>query len=103
MNTHTDNVQKNKSEAAANSVSGKQRSETAFQFTDNRPEIITQRKLQNMADNYFFGTAQRKENLSANNLHLNLPNSAVGQRRMESPFVSQQHALPAQLKTTIEY
>jgi hypothetical protein len=104
MNTRTDNIQENKNGSVANSVSEKQRSgEVAFQFTDNRPETIAQRKLQNMADHYSAETAQRKENPSTNDLHLNLPNSAIEQRMMESPFVSQQHALPIQLKTMIEY
>ena len=52
MNTYTDKTQKNKSLSVANAVSQKQSiSESAFQFVDNRPEVVAQRKLQEMANN----------------------------------------------------
>ncbi|PHN02210.1 hypothetical protein [Flavilitoribacter nigricans] len=52
MNTHADKKQKNKSHSAANAVSGKQgNSESTFQFADNRPEAVVQRKLQEVSNN----------------------------------------------------
>ena len=52
MNTHTDKTQESKSQSMANQVSQKERGvEFTFQFVDNRPEAIVQRKLQEMADN----------------------------------------------------
>lgn len=52
MNTHADKTQENKSQSVANSVSHKQSSyESTFQFVDNRPESIAQRKLTEMANN----------------------------------------------------
>ena len=47
MNTHADKKPKNKSQSVANAVSQKKRgSESPFQFVDNRPDAIAQRKLQ---------------------------------------------------------
>ena len=52
MNTHADHTQDDKSKAVANSLSEKESSsELSFQFVDNRPEAIAQRKLQELADN----------------------------------------------------
>ena len=52
MNSHSDKSQENNSQSVANQVSQKKSgSETAFQFVDNRPEAIAQRKLQEMANN----------------------------------------------------
>lgn len=52
MNTHAEKTQENKSQAVANGFSQKQSSsESTFQFVDNRPEAIAQRKLQEMANN----------------------------------------------------
>lgn len=52
MNTHADKTQDNKSRTAANAVSQKQSgAEPTFQFVDNRPEEIAQRKLLEMANN----------------------------------------------------
>ena len=52
MNTHADKSQENKSQSVANDVSQKQSgSESTFQFVDNRPEAVAQRKLQEMANN----------------------------------------------------
>jgi hypothetical protein len=53
MNTHVDKTQENKSQSVANSVVQKQSGNgSAFQFIDNRPEAVTQRKLQDMAHNH---------------------------------------------------
>jgi hypothetical protein len=52
MNAHADKTQKNKYQSVANAVSKKQSSgESVFQFVDNRPEAITQKKLQEIANN----------------------------------------------------
>jgi hypothetical protein len=52
MNTHVDKTQENKGQSVANSVAQKLGSiETTFQFVDNRPEAVAQRKLQEMANN----------------------------------------------------
>ena len=52
MNTHADKTQENKSQSVSNETSQKQGGgESTFQFVDNRPEAIVQRKLQEMANN----------------------------------------------------
>ncbi len=52
MNTHADKTQEIKSQSVANEVSQKQGSGKAtFQLVDNRPEAVTQRKLQEMVNN----------------------------------------------------
>jgi hypothetical protein len=52
MNTHADKTQKNKSYSVANAFTQKQSGgKSTFQFVDNRPETIAQRKLQEMANN----------------------------------------------------
>lgn len=52
MNTHADKTQGNKNQSFASTVSKKQSaSESTFQFVDNRPEAVTQRKLQEIANN----------------------------------------------------
>jgi len=52
MNTHADKTQENKSQsvsaASSQMQSGK---DSTFQFEDNRPEAVSQRKLQEMANN----------------------------------------------------
>ncbi len=53
MHTHSDSKQENKNQLAANSASQKQSGDEAtFQFADNRPEVIVQRQLQEMANIY---------------------------------------------------
>ena len=47
MNTHADKTQENKSQSVANRNIGIKRSdESTYQFVDNRPEAVAQRKLQ---------------------------------------------------------
>ena len=51
MKTYADKKQDNKNQSIANDVYQKRSSdESTFQFVDNRPEAITQRKLQNIID-----------------------------------------------------
>lgn len=50
--THASKTQENKSQSVANGESQMQNSkESTFQFVDNRPEAIAQRKLQEMVNN----------------------------------------------------
>lgn len=52
MNTHADKTQDSKSQSTANGLSQLSvDSESTFQFVDNRPETVKQRKLQEMANN----------------------------------------------------
>jgi hypothetical protein len=52
MNTHADKKKEHKSQSVSNETYQKQsNSESTFQFVDNRPEAVVQRKLQEMADN----------------------------------------------------
>ena len=52
MNTHADKTQENKSQTVAAETSQTQSGgESTFQFVDNRPEAVEQRKLQEMANN----------------------------------------------------
>jgi len=52
MNTHVQKTQKGKSHSVTNNFSKKQtRKESTFQFVDNRSEAISQRKLQEIANN----------------------------------------------------
>ena len=52
MNTHADKTQENKSQSVSDGTSQIQGGgESTFQFVDNRPEAIAQRKLQEMANN----------------------------------------------------
>jgi len=52
MNTYADKTQENKNQSVVNAASQKQScSRSTFQFVDNRPEAVTQRKLQEMANN----------------------------------------------------
>lgn len=66
MNTHADKTPENKSQSVANTLSKKQiDSESTFQFIDNRPEAVAQRKLQDLANNYLAqqqNPIQKKEN-----------------------------------------
>jgi len=61
MNAHADKTQENKRQSVANTVSQKQRNgESTFQFVDNRPEKVAQRKLQEMVNNH---TVQQKHHI----------------------------------------
>ena len=52
MNIHADKTQKDKSQSAENGVSQKKnRADSTFQFVDNRPEVFTQKRLQELANN----------------------------------------------------
>lgn len=52
MNTHADKTQENKSQSGSSADSQMiSNSQSTFQFVDNRPEAVTQRKLQEIANN----------------------------------------------------
>jgi len=85
MNIHADKTSENKNRSQANAVFEKQSSdESAFEFEDNRTEVITRRKQQEiinncprvkqlrtyqaMADSFTSQTAQRKEKLEEETL-----------------------------------
>lgn len=52
MHTHDNNTKENKSQSVSNGESLVESSgESTFQFVDNRPEAVAQRKLQEMANN----------------------------------------------------
>lgn len=54
MHTHANKIQENKSQSVANAVAQKQSDSGAiFQFIDNRPESIAQRKLQEITNNSY--------------------------------------------------
>ncbi|MDW3210109.1 MAG: hypothetical protein R8N23_09585 [Reichenbachiella sp.] len=60
MNTHADKTQENKSQSVANQVVQKRNSnKPTFQFIDNRPEAIAQRKMKEIIDNKSNNLVQR--------------------------------------------
>jgi hypothetical protein len=111
MNTHVDKTQENKSQAVTNAISQKQiGGESTFQFVDNRPETIAQRKLQEMANN----SPQVSQLKAFQEMANNSPqvNQAAQLQSMADNFSSQQQqpiqkkenntGLPDNLKTGME-
>ncbi|MBK6265244.1 GNAT family N-acetyltransferase [Marivirga sp. S37H4] len=95
MNTHADKAQENKSQSVAASSSQIQSSsESTFQFVDNRPEAVAQRKLQEMANN----SPQAKQ---AAQLQAMADNSSLQQRQAIQKKVNNT-GLPDNLKSGIE-
>ncbi|GEM_PF-6912629 len=69
MQTHADKNQENKDKAVVNTVSQKKSDrKPVFQFVDNRPEAIAQRKLQEMVNNH--ATIQQRIPKKENNTGL---------------------------------
>lgn len=129
MNTHADKTLENKSQAVVNGLPKQQSSgNSTFQFADNRPEAIAQRKLQEMAsnslqvkqfkvyqamvDNFIAQAIERKENLEEETLQgkfetikqveeeeLLQAKFATAKREEEKPNNT---GLPNQLKAGIE-
>jgi len=65
MNTYSDKTQDEKSQSVTNAASQKQSSSTStFQFVDNRPEVVAQRKLQEIANTY---TSKNKQSIQLMN------------------------------------
>ena len=81
MHSHADRTQENKSQSVANAVSQKQSGgEPTFQFEDNRPEAIAQRKLIEISNN----SPQVKQLMSLQKMANNIPQSKqVVQRVIE--------------------
>lgn len=107
MNTHTDKTQENKSQSVANSVAQKlSGDEPTFQFVDNRPEAVAQRKLQSVVKNNpqvsqeraFQGMAQA--NITAQLQAMAGNNSA--QQYLSIQKKGNNTGLPDNLKTGIE-
>jgi hypothetical protein len=95
MNTHADKTQEKKSQSVANTVSQKQRrGESTFQFVDNRPEAVAQRKLQEMANNS--PQAKQAAQLQAMANHHSL--------QQQQPILKKENntGLPDNLKTRME-
>ena len=62
MNTHASKSRETKNHVVRNSSSKENSNSTStFQFVDNRPEAITQRKLQEMANHQFSQPIQKQE------------------------------------------
>lgn len=95
MNTHADKTQANKRQSVAIDIAQRQGGgETTFQFEDNRPEVIVQRKLQEIADN----SPQARK---AAQLHAMTDNHSAQQ---EHPILKKKNktGLPDDLKTGME-
>jgi hypothetical protein len=73
VNQKKENTSGNKSHSIANEVSQKQiGGEATFQFFDNRPEAIAQRKLQEIANNY---SAQQQQPIQKKENNTGLPDN----------------------------
>ncbi|GEM_PF-5579921 len=95
MNTHSDESRKNRSHPMANAVfERKNSSESTFQFVDNRPQAIAQRKLQEMVNNST--QAMRAARLQA------MANNYSSQEHQPIQKKENNTGLPDNLKTGIE-
>jgi hypothetical protein len=95
MHTHADKTQENKNQSVANVESNKQSgAEPIFQFIDNRPEAVAQRKLQEMAND----SLQAKQTAQLNAL------ADIHTTRLEHPIQKKENntGLPDNLKTGVE-
>jgi len=95
MNTHADKTRKNISQSLVNNLPQKQSGrESTFQFVDNRPVAIAQRKLQDMANN----SPQAKKTAQ---LQAKIDNHSV---RQQHPIQKKENntGLPDNLKSGIE-
>lgn len=122
MNTHEDKTSDQKSRAVANQTPQTQNgSISTFEFVDNRPEMVAQRKLQEMANQH---TLQRKpivlkatsptdpssekDAINRSNLkpfqlkHNETPPEKSSQTTQLKPFKPNHTGLPNQLKSGIE-
>jgi len=95
MNTHVDKIPDNKSQSVANGVSQKQGAdENTYQFEDNRPETVAQRKHQGIANN----SPQAKK---AAQLKAIIDNNSAQQKRLIQEKANKT-GLPDNLKSGIE-
>ncbi|GGC66287.1 eCIS core domain-containing protein [Undibacterium terreum] len=96
MNIRVDRVQENKSSSVASAIAHKQSGpESAFQFVDQRPEAIAQRKLQETADNSP-GTSQLRSLQAMANRHAALQVQPTQKKENNT-------GLPDHLKTGVEH
>ena len=92
MNTHADASQTNQSKAVANNLSEKTgSSESLFQFADNRPEAVAQRKLQEMIKN-----SPRVAQLSA--LHERANNSPQAKQAAQWQAMADAHSTAQRIR-----
>ncbi|MBK6265122.1 DUF4157 domain-containing protein [Marivirga sp. S37H4] len=99
MNTHADKSQENKSQSVANSIAQKNSvSEPAFQFEDNRPEAVAQKKLREIVDKspQAVKIAQLKAMAEIQSVQLKKEEEELVQKKENKT------GLPDQLKTGIE-
>ncbi|MGC2237442.1 MAG: DUF4157 domain-containing protein [Pyrinomonadaceae bacterium] len=109
MNARADKTQENKSQSAGNAVSQKHDGESAFQFSDNRPEATAQKKLKEIANNNSQVKQLRTvQEMTKNDSH---PKEAAQLQRMTNDYSAQQYpiqkkenktGLPDNLKSGIE-
>lgn len=111
MSTYANKTQENRSKSLVNTSSQKSSSESTFQFVDNRPETIAQRKLQEMANNSPQGMQLRAFQDMADRSHQVQVNQATQLQVMVDDHSLQQQAiqkkennkgLPDNLKSGIE-
>jgi hypothetical protein len=96
MNTHVEKTLENKRHSAANSLFNQQgRTKTTFQFVDNRPVVMAQRKLQEMMNH------NRPQAEQASQLQGIADNDSV-QQKLPIQKKDNNTGLPDQLKTGIE-
>jgi len=95
MNSHADKTQENESKSVANAVSQKQSvGKSAFQFVDNRPEAIAQRKLNEIVNNSLH--AKQAAQLRA------MSDSYTSQQEQPIQKIKNKTGLPDNLKEGIE-
>ena len=77
MNTHTTKTKENKTPIANQELIQKQNDVSPFQFMDNRPKAVTQRKIQELADN-------RNQVAQLKGLNKIIPNTAMNVTQLQS-------------------
>ena len=82
MNTHTTKTKENKTPIANQELIQKQNDVSPFQFMDNRPKAVTQRKIQELADN-------RNQVAQLKGLNKIIPNTAMNVTQLQSMEVIQ--------------
>jgi hypothetical protein len=111
MHTHADKKQENKSQSVANTVPQKQNGgETTFQFVDNRPEAVTQRKSQEIANNSpQVSQLRASQDMANNSAHAEqvaqlqpMADNASSQQQEPTQKKENNTGLPDNLKTGME-
>lgn len=95
MNTHAEKTQENKSQSITNELARKRGGgESTFQFVDSRPQVVAQKKLQEMANNS--PQAKQASQLQA------IANNHSSQQEQPIQIKENNTGLPDNLKTRIE-